>query len=65
MTQTLTCPRCGGWRQPAVLEGRQAARWLILRCHRCVNCGWYGGEAVLDGHLGWQDRLPFVSTASA
>lgn len=57
-----TCPRCGGWRQPTVLEGRETAtRWVVLSCHRCLNCGWYGGESVLDGHLAWEDRLPFVT----
>lgn len=54
------CPRCGGWRQPTVLEGHDAHRWLVIDCQRCVNCGWYGGEWVLDSHLGWRDRLPFA-----
>jgi hypothetical protein len=54
------CPRCTGWLVQAVLEGKDQRRWQVIPCRRCWNCGWYGGESILDRHLAWADSWLFA-----
>jgi len=60
------CPRCCGWVEPTVLVGKEDRRWQILRASHCVNCGWYGGEPILDQRAALaasQRQLALVGTA--
>jgi hypothetical protein len=42
------CPRCCGWVEPTWLVGIEHRRVLTLKAIHCINCGWYGGEPLLD-----------------
>lgn len=54
------CPRCAGLIIHAQLEGKDEHRWLVLDASRCINCGWYGGEPVMDAHRPRADQLDWL-----
>ncbi|GIW56206.1 MAG: hypothetical protein KatS3mg082_2610 [Nitrospiraceae bacterium] len=61
--RTTPCPRCAGFVIPGTLEGKGQDRWVVLPASRCINCGWYGGERVLNANQGWWNQLRLRLTA--
>jgi hypothetical protein len=57
------CPRCHGWVEPTWLVAIERRQVLAIEALHCLNCGWYGGEPLLDQRaVQVDDQLALVGT---